>query len=65
MHLIINWSCYDDIEFVRNEDGTVLLFENKRQAVKYAEGELNFDWIVVDLRDWTNETISIEKGARD
>jgi hypothetical protein len=54
MHLIINWSCYDDIELVRNEDGTAMLFENKRQTTKYAEGELNFDWIVVNLRDWTN-----------
>ncbi len=54
MHLIINWSCSDDIELVRNEDGTARLFENKRQATKYAESELNFDWIVVDLRNWTN-----------
>ena len=49
MHLIINWSCYEDIEFVRNEDGTVMLFETEKEAMDYAKTELNFLWKVVKL----------------
>jgi hypothetical protein len=49
MHLIINWSCYGDIEFVRDEDGAVMLFESEKKATEYAGIELNFLWQVVEV----------------
>ncbi len=49
MHIIINWSGHEDIEFVRNEDGSVMLFKTLKEATCYAENELNFYWEIVEV----------------
>jgi len=49
MHIIVNWSTAEDVELVREEDGTVMLFNTYNDAHDYAREEMNFFWDIVSL----------------
>ena len=52
MWAIANWTDvfdYADLSFVLNEDGTVMLFEDRLAASFYAREELNGTWRLINL----------------
>jgi hypothetical protein len=55
MFILLNWSDpigYDDISVVMKDDdsGEPLLFNTEEEAGEYAEVELNWYWVAVELR---------------
>ncbi len=50
MFIILNWSDYEDVAIVTEEDGTPKLFKFLRDAEKFARENLNFNWQVAYLR---------------
>lgn len=49
MFAIVHWDDPKSARLVINEDGAVRLFETHREAEGFAESELSFNWIVVEL----------------
>ena len=52
MYAIINWMdtiTYSDLSFVLEDDGSVMLFEEKEDCEAYAREELNGKWRIVRL----------------
>ena len=49
LYVILNWNFPEDVEIVREDDGTPMLFDDQEEAVQYAEENLNWKYKVVEL----------------
>ncbi len=49
MFIIVQWSCYQDVSIVRNEDGVPVLFIFRREAEHFAKEKLPNHWEIVYL----------------
>ncbi len=49
MFAVIRWEDPKSVRFVADEDGAVRLFETHAEAESFAESELHFNWMIVEL----------------
>jgi len=49
MFAIVHWDDPKSARLVINEEGAVKLFETHSEAEGFAESELSFNWMVVEL----------------
>lgn len=49
MFAIVHWDDPQSARLVINEEGAVKLFETHSEAESFAESELSFNWMVVEL----------------
>jgi hypothetical protein len=50
IYIILEWYAgFDGIMPTMRTDGSTMIFETKKEALKYAQEELNFEWKIIKL----------------